>query len=386
MPAHYLHMYQKPKLGSDFIKRFQTFNYRHKISANGWFDTASCDIRLGSADEAQQFLDQNIGNRVAIYVDNPVEPVWEGFINRMTFAAGGWQYTISLDEMENSVDVTYAINGSVTPTWGAANTNTDSQAIYGIKHGRSDLGFQYAAGTGATVLQGSIINQRAWPKASTMQGDGSGLVTLELLGVWYTLGWDVYSDTNTTTPAINTFISTMILPAIANGTTFFNNADTTLISTNATTVPRNRRRGSTAMQVLQELAEIGDGANYYVIGITPTNPNTGTRSLYYRAQNTDILYTARRRDGLRIRNPYGKLERPWTIRPDCGIRITDMLPGWNGQGDDPRETWISSIDYDAEAQSVTWVGDDNVTAEGAFGLARQVKRHGVPFGAVPRFT
>lgn len=379
---HTLNLYQKPKLGSAFVRRFQTYNYRHKISANGWYDTASCDVRLSSADEAQQFLDQNIGNRVAIYVDNPVEPIWEGFINRITFAAGGGQYTISLDEMVNRALVAYTASGTTLTT--TAVNDTASQAIYGIKAEKTDLGYQQSP-TAPTVLGNTILANRAWPKTSITQGDGSGLVTLELLGFYHTLNWDAFSSTTIATPAINTFITATLLPAVANGTTFFNNADTSLVSANATTTQSDRRRGQTMWQILQELAEVGDGTNYFVTGITPTDPNVGTRRLYYRVQNTSILYTARRRDGLRIRNVYGQIERPWTVRPDCGIRISDMLPGWNGQGDDPRETWISAIDYDAESQSVTWVGDDNITAEGAFGLARQNKQHGKPFGAAQRF-
>jgi hypothetical protein len=119
---HTLSLYQKPALGNDFLRRLPVYNYRHTIAAVGGFDTASCDIAIRSREEGQQFLDQYIGNRVAFYVDNPVEPIWEGFINRMTFDAGGVQYTISLDEMTNRVTVTYtdvaasATNAQITPT------------------------------------------------------------------------------------------------------------------------------------------------------------------------------------------------------------------------------------------------------------------------------
>jgi hypothetical protein len=71
IPLHAVHIYQKPKVGNGFLRRLQAFNYQHSINAIGGFDTASCDVALRSVDEAQQFLDQYIGNRVAIYVDNP---------------------------------------------------------------------------------------------------------------------------------------------------------------------------------------------------------------------------------------------------------------------------------------------------------------------------
>lgn len=384
---HTLNLYQKPALGTTFIRRFQVYNYRHKISAIGGFDTASCDIHLRDAAEAEQFLDQYIGNRVAVFVDNPANPVWEGFINRMTFAAGNYQYTISLDEMLNQVLVTYTLAAAVIPTNTAAADDTESQAVYGIKAGKIDMGFQYTAGSGVTGLRDVVLSQRAWPKASITQGNGSGLVTLEMLGFWHTLIWEAYNAAQTNTAAITAdTILVRILPNVANGNTFFDNTDTTEVDTNTLSLNNNRIRGQTMADVLTELAEVGDGTRPWVVGITPTDPHTSTRRLYYRAFNPAIEYTARQRDGLRIRNPYGQIIPPWMVRPDRGIRITDMLIGWNGLGDDPTETWIAEIEYSANEQSVTWVGSDDTTNEGAFQLNRYNKTHGRAFGATRRFV
>lgn len=385
---HTLHIYQKPKLGSGLLVRLPVFNYRHKISAVGWFDTASCDIAV-PPDAAETFLDQHIGSRVAIFVDNPVEPIWEGFINRMTFAGGGYTYTISLDEMINRASVIHSVVNTATPQNTAVANNTSSQAVYGIKAGRVELGFQYSAGTGVTGLRDTILAQRAWPKASIVQGGGEGLVTLELLGFWHTLAWEIAEGavfSSTGNSAINTLITADILPNVQNGTTFFNNADTSMITANALTLTRNRVRGQTIKDILTELAEVGDGSNTYIVGLTPTNPATGLRRLYYRAANTAVQYTARRGDGLRLRNSYGQPVRPWAVTPDAGVRITDMLPGWNGLGDDPRETWISSLEYNANEQMVAWSGADNITAEGVFQLHQYNRQHGRVFGASRRFV
>lgn len=385
---HLLHIYQKPKLGRAFVRRFTAYNYRHKLSAVGWFDTASCDLAIPH-DQAELFLDQHIGNRVAVYVDNPVEPVWEGFINRMTFDGGGYSYTISLDEMINRASVIHSVVNTATPQNTAVANNTSSQAVYGIKAGRVELGFQYSAGTGVNALRDTILAQRAWPKASIVRGGGGGLVTLEMLGFWHTLAWEMAEGAafaSTGNSAINTLITADILPNVQNGTTFFNNADTSLITANALTLTRNRVRGQTIKDILTELAEVGDGTNRYLAGLTPTDFASGTRRLYYRAANTTVQYTARRGDGLRVRNVYGQPVRPWAVTPDAGVRITDMLPGWNGLGDDPRATWISSIEYDANEQSVTWTGDDNITAEGVFQMHQYNRLHGRTFGAGRRFV
>jgi hypothetical protein len=381
---HTLNIYDKPAIGDGFLRRFNVYNYRHTIAAVGGFDTASCDIAIRSREEGQQFLDQYIGNRVAFYVDNPVEPIWEGFINRMTFDAGGVQYTISLDEMTNRVTVTYtdvaasATNAQIT----AAANNTDSQALYGIKQENIDFGYM-RAGTGAVSLRDTVLAQKAYPLSSITRGQGGGLLHIEMLGFYHTLQWGVYTLTATVTQSLNTMVG-LVLAADINGTTFYNNADTTDIGANATTVNPEHIKRETQWDTLVKFQEMGNGNGYFVLGITPTLFNTGTRRMYYRAANTDIEYTARQSDGLRIRNLYGQLVPPWTVRPDGGIRVSDMLIGWNGIGDNPAETYIKTITYDANQQTVDYQGDDDTRAEGAFQFARYGRPVGKRFSATVR--
>lgn len=384
MPApkqHILHFYQKPALGNSFINRFPVYNYRHTISAIGGFDTASCDIAVRSREEGQQFLDQYIGNRVAFYVDNPVEPIWEGFINRMTFSAGGVQYTISLDEMANRVTVTYTdpALSAVDAQMNSNANNTDSQGVYGIKHENIDIGY-LRAGLGANALRDTVIAQRSWPKSSITRGQGAGLLHLELLGFWHTLGWEIWHDTSTLNSTIGAYVL-ILLAAEINGTTFFDSGDTTDVAANATTYNRFHIKRGTYLDTYLRLQEIGDATNYHVMGITPTLFSTGTRRLYYRPQNSAVEYTARQSDGLRIRNLYGQLVPPWTVQPDRGVRVSDMLIGWNGLGDNPAETYIKAVDYDANQQLAIYRGDDDTSSEAAFQLKRVGKPHGKRFGA-----
>lgn len=381
VPLHTLHIYQKPALGNGAVNQFEAYNYKHSINAIGGFDTASCDIAIRSRDEGQQFLDQYLGNRVAIYVDNPIEPVWEGFINRMSFNGGGAAYTIGLDEMANRLAVTYTDN-TLTVTTSTVSNDTNSQAVYGIKNDRLELQ-QQNTGTGVlTGVRDTSLAQRAWPKTSVIPGQGSGgLLHIELLGFYHTLNWDVYQDANVANVTLSNYLINQLLPAVSNGTTFFDNTVTSGITTNAQTIQRTSVRGNTIWDRMMVIREAGDATNYYVIGITPTNFQTGVRSLYYRVFNPSIVYTARQSDGLRVRNLYGQIVPPWMVRPDNGIRISDMLIGWDGIGDNPTETWIMGVDYDANRQSVMYQGDDDRTAEGAFNFRRQNKAFGKKFGA-----
>lgn len=389
IPLHTAHIYQKPKLGNTFIQRLLVYNYEHSIDAIGGFDSAAFDVALRSVDEAQQFLDQYLGNRVAIFVDNPVEAVWEGFINRMTFSAGGTEYSISLDKMANRVKIIYNnAEGSTTTTQSAAASDTASSDLYGIKQEQVDAGLM-VVGSGVTTLRDTILAQRAWPKTSmTQTGSSKGLVHVECLGFYHTLSWEDYRNAASANVQLGNLVDT-ILGGLVNGATFFDNTDLTETIANTSTVNQFSTKGETVWDTLLKLAEIGDAASYYVIGIRPTNFQTGTRRAYYQLASTSIVYTARRSDGLRIRNLYGQLVPPWTVRPDAGIRVSDDLIGWNGVGDNPTETYIRKIDYNANQQTAIFSGDDDLTAEGIFNWNRFNKPHAnrkKDFGAARRLA
>jgi len=67
--------------------------------------------------------------------------------------------------------------------------------------------------------------------------------------------------------------------------------------------------------------------------------------------------------------------------PDRGIKIIDALLGWNGLGDNPLQTYMFNVEYDANAQKVIWMGDDDRNAEGVFQLRRFGKPRGKRFGS-----
>jgi hypothetical protein len=372
IPNHRIHIYQRPKQGSAFINAFNAYNYQHTISAQGWFDTASCDVAVKSEVDGQNFLDHYLGCYVAIYVDNPVQPVWEGLINRITFNSGLASYSISLDEMANRVSVVYTTGANVG-TETAAVDNTASQAIYGIKQDQIEFGGDPSAGTMRTVLQNTILAQRAYPQSSYSQAQGdANLVHLELVGIFHTLEWEKRFQALTAASGTTTARITTLIGVIANGATFFDNTNTTLITTNATTMQNQNR--DAYWDIFQKAAESGDGSQYWVCGITPTNPNTGKRLFYYRVANGVINYTARQSDGLKPRSIYGQIIPPWRVVPDNAIRVVDTLVGVDPTiQTDPRALYIQNIQYDANSQSVQWFGTDDTTARAAFFLRRRFK-------------
>jgi hypothetical protein len=378
---HYLHVYQRPKQGTSFLRRYLAYNYQHTITNRGGFDTASCDIAVQSDTEGQQILEQYLGCFVAIYVDNPAVPVWEGLVNRITFNSGGASYTISLDEMANRVSTVYTGVTNVAAETTAAN-NTASQAVYGIKQDQIELGVDTSAATQKNLLRDTALAQRAFPQSSYGQAQGNtDIVHLELIGIYHTLEWvKFFTGLTTATSAFSANIIA-VLAANPNGATFFNNTDTANISTNVATAP-NQERGSSFWDRILRITEAGDGTNYWVCGVTPTDRNTGRRAFYYQLANTAIEYSALKSDGLKPRNLYGKPIRPWAVVPDRGIRVNDALVGSGGTiQTDPTQVYIQRIQYDANSQQVQWFGADDTTARAAFLLSRGFKPIAADFGA-----
>lgn len=382
IPAHMLHIYDKPTVGTNHIKTKQAYNYRHQISANGWFDTASCDLAM-TALESEMALESYVGNPVKVYVDNPAQPIWEGIITTISYDAGGTLVRRSIDPMMNRAEVVVqkASNAAGSQTLvTTANNVLPSQAIYGVKEGSIDA--YVVEGTNLVPLQGytyaardTLLNVNGWPQSSITQGSNRN-VHVEMKGYYHTLEWEMYWDAVSALKTASALIA-YILAATANYDLWFDYLDTSGIETNAAfTINQQLRIGMTKWQAHLRITEAGNAAgDYYIVGIEPTNPTTKTRRLYYRQANGETVYTARAADGLRVRNFYGGLVRPWTVVPDRILQITDILPGWNSQGDDPRAIYLRSIQYEAERQTVRWQGSDNTTGEGIFQIKEFFQRH-----------
>lgn len=382
--SHKIHVYQRPKQGSNFLQRYPIYNYQHSIVNQGWFDTASGDIAVSSDSDGQHILENYLGCFVAIYVDNPAQPIWEGLINRITFNSGGASYSVSLDEMANRVTVTYTGAASVSAETAAVN-NTVSQAIYGIKHDQIEFGVDPSAGTARTLLRDTILAQKAFPQAAISQAQGNAnIVHLELIGIFHTLEWQKAFSSTATSSSTLSAAAIAYIATVANTTTFFDNSNTSKITTNAGTAP-DQQRGVSYWERLFNLAESGDGTNYWVCGVLPTDRGTGKRLFYYRQANIVVEYTALKADGLKPRSIYGKRIPPYLVTPDRAIRVNDALVGFSGSVQtDPTATYIQSVQYDANSQSVQWFGADNTTARAAFMLNRGFLPRGRDFGAPPR--
>lgn len=392
MPIHWLHLYQKPAQGNDFLKRCACLNYRHRISAFGWFDTASCNLAV-TVEEGERMLEQMLGNRVAVFVDNPIEPIWEGYISRLTFEYGPVVYTIGLDEMANQVTTVWnKPNASPPQQVTSTANNTDSQAIYGIKAISLDLNVNYTtdgAGRYPRVARDTELALRAWPPPSAAFRAGTGaqpLLRVEMRGFYTTLDWSLYNEPTSSELTLTQIIQ-LAISLNANADTFFDHGDWTKIDTNGVIMDWQNESSLGRWQFCKQVVEAGDDATVsvrrWLIGIGATDPNSGTRRFYYRRANPTVAYTARLRDVLgAIRNNFGRPVDPWRMTPDAALRIVDSLPGWQGEGDDPRVIYVESVDYDGERGLVSFASSDDISLEGVFRLRSMNKPTNLRFGIV----
>jgi hypothetical protein len=397
IPTHRINIFGKPRQSYDLFGQYNVTNYRHKLAAIGGYDTASCNLAVSKA-EAELIFANFIGNAITVHVDDPTMPIFDGYINAINYEIGNYTFRRSLDEMANRIRVTYynADSPAAQKTeMTAVVNNTASQAIYGIKETNIDAGVHYnnADKTHKTVLRNTLLNVLAWPQVSITSGGGGGVtVSLEIKGWYHLWDWMVYENTGAvTTDAWTAFVDKagggsrsanldfvmQVFPASGWANFATANASFNISNTSKT--------GQTYLQWLQSIAESGDGVNEWVFGITPRlagKPGTD-RYFYYRPSNTVITYTTRAMDNAgAIYDPFGNKIDPWRVKPDNGIRISDVLANFGSvSGDNPRESYIKFIEYDAESQSVSWQSSDDSTLEGAFNLRKYYKKHGKRFGA-----
>lgn len=399
VPTHRLFVYQKPRLGTGFIDQYRVANYKHKLNYQGGYESASCTLMVGQT-EAERVFRDFIGNAVTIHVDDPINPIFDGYINAIVYEEGNLVFRRSLDEMSNRVRVTFynadspaAMKTEMT----AVVDNTGSQAIYGVKESNIDAGVHYnnADKTHKTKLRDTILSVLSWPQVSvTSRAGGATLLTLEIKGWTAMLDWTSYvSSANLTYSAFDSvYDKTVGANRSANADFIFAVTPATghfdFISANtAFNQGQNSQSGQTHRQFIQSTVEAGDGTNEWVWGITARDWNRGNRFVYYRAASTAVNYTTRALSASgQIFDKFNRLVDPWRVMPDNGIRVTDALVGYDQAGDDPSVSYLKFISYDAESQQISWQSSDDATLEGSFQLNKYFKRHGRRFGAPVRPT
>jgi hypothetical protein len=322
-----------------------------------------------------------VGNRFAVYADNPFEPIFEGVISRCAFSGQSLQFSRTLDGMGNAVRASWTRSGPVSLA-NAVAEDTASQSIYGILNVTLSSPYRETTDTDAgDALRDGYLARAAYPLNTILPNPGGKTTLLKIEGIGFsqTLKWDRVITTQTT--AVLSDIVNQTLDDLQNNGTFFNNLDQSQVEASTVNSTNDADGDKTALDVMKELAEIGDGVSRFVMGVERSNPFTRDRRFYFGAADETVKYIAYDREGLHFRLPNGGYPvRPWLVRPDGYIRINDIFIGWSGSGNDPRLAYLSTIQYDMNTQKVTFQSDNDVSLDGVFEQSRINKPIGKPFG------
>ena len=197
---------------------------------------------------------------------------WWGYINQVSIPNGTEQRIgLSLDELYNSITARY----SSTAT--AATTNAQSILEYGTKE--FSLYVSNADATQAAAARDLYIAEHQYPRPEFIFSGGSQTVEIECLGWFDTLGWEYYSDADTT----NTVNTTQIVNIVTGSGQFFNG---TIIEDAAGISSNEYRDGTgTALGYVNQLLNAGtsnglpllayvDKARYLHVYERSTEPTT----------------------------------------------------------------------------------------------------------------
>lgn len=416
-PNHILNLHLKPReaisgsagspLNRDrLIRPFEVVNYTHIITAMGGDDTAKMTIYGITPQDADFFQQNYVGNRASITVDNPIAPIFDGFISSVDVVSGGLLKRRSLDNMANYLSVIYSDNSGNTQT--SALSNAASIAQYGYIGKVLDIGEHNASGAGiAADIASAELAKRAFPQDAVVQEAGAFRCEITIKGWQYTLEWEAFEVANTWggSPLPATLENAWIVVLrhlIANSvlTTnsyagfnssniagngqglFYNDIDLSRIAQNTAFTHSSERKGGTSRrQLLSELAIAGDGTNKWLWGITRTDL-FGKRVSYYRSQSTAVKYRTDPAGTGRVYDYFGALQRPWTVQPDCFIEIASRSIGEALRG--TQAVYINKVEYDQNAQSVKWSTEEDISTRGTFQTDKFIKDTTTPFGAGAR--
>lgn len=402
-----------------WLKSYRAENYRHRLVAKGGYDSASCTIRV-RREEAEYIFSELIGCVVRVYADDPINPIFEGYIDRVTYRAGSVTLTRSVENMANQVNVTYYNVSSpaaiktenIDTATGTTLTNSKSIATYGLKLQNLDAGLHYnnAVKDHKTMLRQTTLAVRAWPQISVaMAQGGEGIIELEMRGLHYmAFDWEQF-DLTETDPLAFTLDMTVVMYRLiidsvhGGGALLPQNAPYIyrlgpLAATNPWLRYVNQsnmgaqmsiasQSGGTYLQFLMSILEAGNGSQQYAFRILPPDHNEGQRYIYWQPASSTVRYQVNAlRDTGHIRDMLGKIVPGWRVQPDSVVQLNDVMIGYTESGDDPRKAYISAVEYDGNTGMATFQSGDNITMEGVLQRDRYFKDIGQikAFSAPPR--
>jgi len=216
---------------------------------------------------------------------------WQGLVTEVEIHEPGYQYSYSLDDMANAVNVVYSnftTDGAVTEST-RPETDWKTNATSVSRYGRKERLLSIA---GATAAQAELHRDRYlalhdYPLLSQRLSDEAAprpYAWVRGRGYWWTCTWQVYNQASTGSRATNTQIEDIVTaecPLIAS---------TDVVAT-GNSIERERSANQTAWQEIQRLVALGTSTNAALMAGVWED-----RELVVEAIPTSVGY---RRDGAR---------------------------------------------------------------------------------------
>lgn len=352
-------------LNSTVERDYPVSGWRHKITANIGFDTASFNL-IASKRELEEMFFEGCGRRITRFTPDGHGVVWDGYIAEMVLNEPGLQLRISLREMANGVIVNYIPTDTSTnpPTYGAEwwagpVNDAPSQAQYGIKQKLFVPPMNKLTAADAQQFANVLLAHYRTPIRSGLISSGSSQSNLQIVcdGYMHTLGWHTYNQYALSgTDNADTILSTI---ASVTGQGFIASQD---LDTNTTQVQKYFSNFDRGYDLVQLIASFGDGSyNRWLAYVLED------RVLHYKPASTTVDYLRRIEDGRQeIRDVGGRVIPYWEIRPNHWIRTTDVFPHALNPASLKDDFQVSYI------ESVEWTEPDGLTLSGSPGDNLQV--------------
>ncbi len=289
-----------------------------------------------------------LGRRVDVQ-DRMGRLAWQGLLTEVEIHEPGYQYSYSLDELANAVNVVYsnfttdgAVTESTRPETGWA-TNAKSISAYGRKERMLSI-------AGATAAQAQLHRDRYlalhdYPLLSQRLSEEETprpYAWVRGRGYWWTCTWQVYNQASTGSRATNTQIEDIVTaecPLIAS---------TDVVAT-GNSVERERTANQTAWQEIQRLVALGDSSNNPLMAGVWED-----RELVVEALPMSVGYRRQGRD--RYTDANGGTVEPWLLRAGTLLRLARVVPGaasFSPEMDDPRNVLIAQASWSDDQNRVT---------------------------------
>lgn len=326
----------------------QISSEQHETRALGGYWSAEIAVSVLALD-MDDWIENGLGRDIAI-CDEAAQPVWQGFVNKVTIRFGDLTLVRGpLLDIANKVRVVYStVDTSTTPPTLGTRTSTtnaqdaDSQTKYGVLE--RVLGAGGATATNADAIRDTYLAENKLPQTTqtlAIGDSGSVAITLSCLGYVHWLTAYIYTQTSGGTQNASEKVQAVLA---ADPNAIFS-TDYNGLTANTLAVPKYENDDRPAWDIIKAVVATGDtAAARWIFGMY------GGRRAKYAPAPTTIDYQYQLSQHMLVQEVGGYPIAPWSVLPGKWLFVSDMLTGRGTPSDlknDPRALFVESVNFSA---------------------------------------